>query len=64
MNEPIATIEEDTDSLNVVRNPLTGNFGFWVERRNPDRTIDMSSVTWITEAQTLDLAIALQKGTA
>ena len=64
MNEPIASVTEGPDTLNVVRNPIANTFGFWVERRNPDSTIDMSSVTWLSESQTLDLAIALLKETA
>ena len=71
MNEPIATITTEhndrshVDSLNVVRSPHTNNFGFWVERQDPiSKEIEMSSVTWITKAQALDLSIALQKETA
>ncbi len=71
MNKSIATITEEstdrspTDSLHVVLSPYTNKFGIWVERFNPaDHTSEMSTVTWITKDQAIDLSIALQKESA
>ena len=64
MNRSIAAVTADNDTVQVVRNDITGNYGLWLERRNPDNTIEMSHVTWLSPEVIATLATTILKETA
>ncbi len=63
MNRHIADATGDKDTLTVVRND-SGRYGFWLERRNTDNTIDMSHVAWLDAETTETLADQLKEATS
>ncbi len=61
MNEPIVTITRNRDTLSIVRNPDSGNFGIWLERRLNDNSLEMSGVAWLEAADARELTSAIEK---